>query len=297
MNQQIEAFITAQIADHCGSRYKKLQFRRSGTGCINETWLAAAEGREPLFVKVGTSSAKDMYDQEMTGLALLRQVGGLRIPVTHFAAADDECACLVMEYIDLTPVPAASEAALGEGLAELHSLTGERFGLQEDNYIGRSPQVNGFADDWWAFFCDRRLTVQLEMAKDNGMRTRLQDRIRELIDAVPAAFADHRPAPALLHGDLWTGNVSADSSGKPCIYDPAVYHGDGETDIAMSRMFQSLGDRVYEVYHSHHPLQAGHRVRRSLYDLYHWMNHFNLFGVTYLGQVEHCVDSVLAEIS
>ena len=297
MNQQTEALIIAQTVEHCGSDYQKLRLRRSGTGCINETWEAYGDGLQSLFVKAGPAAAADMYEQEIAGLELLQQVSGLRIPRAHFSASDDHCACLVMEFVELGPVPAASETALGEGLAELHSITGKQFGLAEDNYIGRSLQLNGFSNDWWAFFCDKRLTPQLEMAKDNGMRAQLLDRIQALIDSIPGAFSDHQPNASLLHGDLWGGNVSADADGNPCIYDPAVYYGDAETDIAMSKMFQSLGSRVYEVYHSHHPRQPGHDVRRRLYDLYHWMNHFNLFGVTYLGQVEHCVDSVLAEIS
>ena len=296
MNNKIEAFIVAAIAEHCGNQYERLRLSRSGLGCINETWKASGDGLEPLFVKVGGPEAKDMYEKEIAGLALLRQVTGLRIPDAFFVASGEDCACLVMEFIELGPVRAASEKPLGEGLAELHSLTRNQFGLEDDNYIGRSVQINGQADEWWTFFCEKRLGVQWEAAEDNGMRLALLDRIADLIARVPVDFASHQPRASLLHGDLWNGNVSADPEGKPCIYDPAVYFGDAETDIAMSKMFQPLGPRVYQAYHSHHPLQPGHESRRALYDLYHWLNHFNLFGVTYLGQVEHCVDVVLNEL-
>ncbi|MDX1694770.1 MAG: fructosamine kinase family protein [Ketobacteraceae bacterium] len=295
MNNKTEDFIRSRVVEFCGGHYEKLQLQRSGLGCINETWQAHGEGLEPLFIKVGAASAADMYEQEIKGLKLLEQAQRFRVPKAHFVAANDNVACLVMEFIDLGPVRGGSEKAVGEALAELHSFTNDQFGLAEDNYIGRSPQVNGFADNWWAFFCERRLTVQMEMAKDNNMRDQLVDRIQRLIDTVPAAFGEHAPAASLLHGDLWSGNMSVDENGKPAIYDPAVYYGDAETDIAMSKMFQSLGDRVYEVYHSHHPRREGMETRRNLYDLYHWLNHFNLFGVTYLGQVEQCVDAVLAE--
>ena len=296
MNNTIEAFLVDAIVDHCGQRYEGLRLSRSGLGCINETWKVHGDGLEPLFVKVGVPAAKDMYEKEMTGLTLLTQVEGLRIPRALFTAAGEACACLVMEFIELGPVRPSSEVLLGEGLAELHGITADRFGLDQDNYIGRSVQCNDQVDDWWSFFCAQRFGVQWEAAKDNGMRVVLLDRIAELIARVPDAFAEHQPRASLVHGDLWTGNVSVDSDGMPCIYDPAVYFGDSETDIAMSKMFQQLAPGVYQAYHSHHPLQPEHELRRTLYDLYHWMNHFNLFGVTYLGQVEHCVDMVLNDV-
>lgn len=296
MNRAIEAFVTSQIVDQFGNQYEKLKLRRSGAGCINETWEAYGDGLQSLFVKVGRQEAETMYQREMEGLALLAQADKLRIPQAYQVAANEDCAILLMEFIPLQPLRLNSEIALGEGLAQLHSMTAERFGLAEDNFIGRSRQVNGFADDWWSFYCEKRLAVQLDMASSNGMRGELQERIKRIIDVVPQFFSDHQPQASLLHGDLWNGNVSADSGGMPVIYDPAVYYGDAETDIAMSQMFQRLGNAVYEEYYHQHPPKPGYEVRRNLYDLYHWMNHFNLFGVTYLGQVEHAVDAILYKI-
>lgn len=296
MNKTIESFIREQIVATCGNDYRNVHFRRSGVGCINETWQAFGEGLSSLFIKVGRSDAADMYEREREGLVLLSQARKLRIPQAYTVAANEHCACLIMEFIQLQPLRLAAQVALGEALAELHSISTDQYGLAEDNYIGRSRQVNGFAEDWWEFYCDKRLTVQWEMAKRNGMRSELLQRLQRLIERVPAHFAYHKPRASLLHGDLWSGNVAADTAGTPVIYDPAVYYGDAETDIAMSQMFQSLGAGVYETYYQYLPAQSGHARRRSLYDLYHWLNHFNLFGVTYLGQVERAADTVLQEI-
>lgn len=296
MNKEIEAFISQQIVELCGSDYKKIRLRRSGVGCINETWEAYGDNIASLFVKVGRPEAEDMYIQEQYGLELLAQAESIRVPEVYGVASGNDCACLMMEFIALEPLRLNSQVALGEALAEMHDITNNQFGLDRDNYIGRSKQVNGLASDWWTFYCEKRLGVQLDMARNNGMRGELQDRISQLIEVVPGYFSNYQPKASLLHGDLWNGNVAADAKGNPVIYDPAVYYGDAETDIAMSQMFQSLGNAVYDVYYKHHPAQPEYQIRKHLYDLYHWLNHFNLFGVTYLGQVERAVDALLLKI-
>ena len=296
MDRAIESFIAEKTVEHCGSEYQDLKLRRSGVGCINETWEIYGDNLASLFLKLGRATAHDMYLREMEGLSLLSQAQKIKIPKAYAVESNGDCALLIMEFIPLQPLRVASEVALGEGLAELHSLTSETFGLANDNYIGRSLQPNELCDDWWDFYCNQRLGVQLAMAADNGMRGELQERLKTLIEHIPQFFKFHQPKASLLHGDLWNGNVAADLSGTPVIFDPAVYYGDAETDIAMSQMFQPLGNAVYDVYYKHFPSQPGHDLRRHLYDLYHWLNHFNLFGVTYLGQVERSLDALLLKM-
>ena len=294
----LHRLISDELADHLGSHYKRAKWQRSGVGCINETWKVYGEGLQALFVKLGSPDAEDMYLRERDGLKLLEQAERFRVPEVVVLIKNEHCACLVLEFLELNSLrEPRSETAFGEALAELHSITGNQFGLDHDNYIGKTCQVNGYRDDWWQFFCEKRLKTQWSMAADNNMRAALLQRIDTVIGAIPKYFSGHNPQPSLLHGDLWTGNTAVDASGQPVIYDPAVYFGDSETDIAMSKMFQPLGSRVYDAYFGCRPAVAGIEIRQHVYDLYHWLNHFNLFGVNYLGQVEFAVDQLFYKIT
>ncbi|MCG8317407.1 MAG: fructosamine kinase family protein [Pseudomonadales bacterium] len=294
----LQQLINEELAEQLGTNYARAKWQRSGVGCINETWQISGEGLQSLFVKVGAPDAEDMYLREQEGLELLSKAERFRVPTVITRIKNEHSACLVMEFLVLTSLrEPRAETAFGEALAELHDITATQFGLEQDNYIGRSRQVNGFMDDWWPFFCEKRLRSQWSMAADNNMREALLQRIDAVIAAIPEYFSDHTPTASLVHGDLWSGNVAVDSDGTPAIYDPAVYFGDSETDIAMSKMFQPLGARVYDAYFSCRPATPGTEVRQHVYDLYHWLNHFNLFGVNYLGQVEFAVDELFHKIT
>jgi len=260
-------------------------------GSINETWKVSARGQDTLFLKLGAVDGEDMYRREFQGLKALGQAGGLRVPEPLLVKRLRHCAVLVMEFICLSPVRQPHKA-LGVALAELHGIEGGRFGYQEDNFIGCSYQKNEWKDDWWDFFCQNRLAVQLQMAKSNGMGGAVIESVLDIIMRVPARFADHRPSPSLLHGDLWTGNTACDEAGRPVVYDPAIYYGDSETDMAMSQMFGSLPTSSYEAYYCHRPARDEAALRKPIYDLYHWLNHFNIFGATYLGSVEQTVKQI-----
>ena len=163
-------------------------------------------------------------------------------------------------------------AALGRMLAGLHRQRGPRYGWHRDNYIGLSPQANGWAEDWNEFWWSRRLAPQLERA---GLRA----------EFLRHALEDHRPAPALLHGDLWSGNAGFIDEG-PVVFDPAVYYGDREADLAMTELFGGFASEFYAAYQRELPLGEGYAWRKHLYNLYHLLNHLNLFGGAYRAQVE-----------
>jgi protein-ribulosamine 3-kinase len=205
-------------------------------------------------------------------------------------------AFLALEWIDLGPGTPAAEALLGEGLAALHRCLAPRFGLTRDNFIGSTPQPNGEKDDWVAFLRDRRLGFQLALAARNGHGGRLQDRGRRLLELLDVFFATYQPRPSLLHGDLWGGNWGMDGAGRPVIFDPAVYHGDREADLAMTRLFGGFGAAFYAAYVREWPLDAAAGTRRDLYNLYHVLNHLNLFGGGYRAQAEGMIDRLLAAI-
>jgi fructosamine-3-kinase len=176
----------------------------------------------------------------------------------------------------------------------LHAVTAERFGLDRDNAIGATVQRNALSGDWAGFWRDRRIGFQLDLAAENGYAGRLQDRGRRLLERTPAFFAGYRPAPSLLHGDLWAGNRAMLADGTPVIFDPAVYYGDREADLAMTRLFGGFGTRFYEAYDAEWPPDPGADARADLYNLYHALNHLNLFGGRYRALAESMIDRLLA---
>ena len=291
--RNIAVAISAALVDALGVQYANSSFAACGAGCINDTVKASAPGAEPVFIKLGPATALPMYEQEAKGLKLLSQCQAFRIPHVYFCTNVQNKAMLAMEFIAMEQVRPGQGEAFGQALAELHLIEQPRYGLDHNNYIGRSPQINRWTENWWDFYVECRLQPQLRLAVAKGMRAQLSSRLQQLMPLIPQAFTHHRPKASLVHGDLWSGNMAVDEQGKPTLFDPAVYFGDAETDLAMSRMFGALPANVYKAYHRALPLQQGHQLRQQVYDLYHWLNHFNLFGVTYLGQVEHTVNSLL----
>jgi len=183
-------------------------------------------------------------------------------------------AFLLLEFLDLGG--SGDHAALGRSLAALHARPGARFGWTRDNFIGATPQANAWHDDWAEFFRLRRIEPQLALAHSHGFDLEPP--------YVEALLAGHDPQPALLHGDLWSGNVGFVDAG-PVFFDPAVYYGDREADVAMTELFGGFPTSFYAAYEAALPLRPGYETRKHLYNLYHLLNHLNLFGGGYLGQV------------
>jgi protein-ribulosamine 3-kinase len=206
-----------------------------------------------------------MFGAEFEGLLALR-AAGVRAPAPLSHGVRDGAAFIEMERLQLGA--RADWPAMGRMLAALHRTTGERYGWATDNWIGLAPQANGWSGDWASFFFEKRLAPQARRA-----RMRLPD-LRKILEG-------HRPQPSLLHGDLWSGNAGFTAEG-PVFFDPAVYYGDREADVAMTELFGGFPPAFYEAYG---PLPEGYRVRKHLYNLYHLLNHLNLFGSGYLGQV------------
>jgi fructosamine-3-kinase len=246
------------------------------------------------FVKRLPLAERWRLDAEAHGLRRLAGAGAIRVPGVLGEGASDAEAWLELEWFDLHPPDAAADERMGTALARLHAESGRHFGLERDNAIGATPQPNAPSDDWIGFWRERRLGYQLDLAARNGYGGQLQDRGRRLLDEVPAFFAGHRPQPSLLHGDLWGGNRAMLADGTPVVYDPAVYYGDREADVAMTRLFGGFGPRFYAAYEHDWPLAEGAAERRDLYNLYHVMNHMNLFGGGYRAQGESMIDRLLA---
>jgi fructosamine-3-kinase len=199
----------------------------------------------------------------------------------------------VLEYLDLRTT--GDHAALGRMLAGLHSVRGEYFGWRRKNYIGSTPQLNRRATTWGDFWRDARLRPQIELARRNGLGRNLLEKAERLVEAVPKLLAGHSPSASQLHGDLWGGNAGFLPGGEPVIFDPAVYWGDREADLAMTELFGGFPPEFYRAYDEVAPRDAGYGTRKTLYNLYHVLNHANLFGGGYASRAERMIASLLAQ--
>lgn len=270
-----------------------------GGGCIH-TALAlsgAARGAQRYFAKVNESGLAPMFAAEADGLAALRAARSLTVPAVVARGSDDELAWLILEWLELGPLDAGSSATLGGALAAQHRLPQARFGWATDNFIGASVQANGWSDDWPAFWRDRRLHAQLRLAAANRLPSRMIDRGERLAADCGAFFRTYRPQPSLLHGDLWGGNAAALPDATPVVFDPAVHVGDREADVAMTELFGGFPRDFGAAYRAAWALDDGYRVRRELYNLYHVLNHANLFAGGYVRQSETAIEKLLAEIA
>ena len=245
------------------------------------------------LIKWHTSLLPGMFTAERRGLELLRAAGALRVPqVLAQNEATTECpAFIVIEWLDTGSKSPSGAEALGTGLAALHHVTAASYGLDHDNFIGANPQPNRPTDDWVSFFREHRLGFQTELARRNDLLTaararRLESLLAQLDDWLPT----HPPA-SLLHGDLWGGNWLTTTTGEPALIDPAVYYGHREADLAFTELFGGFPAAFYTAYQAAWPLESGYEERRDLYNLYHLLNHLNLFGGGYGGSV----DSILRQ--
>jgi fructosamine-3-kinase len=250
-----------------------------GGGCINNGSRLTTESGHSLFLKTNAFAPRDMFAAEALGLDALRVEDGPRIPEVYLHTPD----AILLE--DLRPVGrgAVYWENFGAQMAMLHSKTNDQFGFFQDNYIGSTPQVNQKENDGWEFFARHRLITQAELARRNGYFSKedvslVKKLCERLVDLVP-----EQPA-SIIHGDLWAGNMISDEQGAPALIDPATHYGWAEADLAMMTLFGSVPQSFYQAYEDVRPLTPGYQKRFPLYNLYHLINHVNLFGVGYYGQ-------------
>lgn len=267
--------------------------RAVGGGDVSAAWRVETSD-SAVFVKTGPPASTDMFAAEAEGLAELAAPGVIRVPRVLACGCEGATAFVAIEWLDVGRPTRDTEARLGQQLAALHRTTRDRYGWHRDNTIGLTPQHNDWSADWVEFFGRQRLGFQLHLAAANGFGGSLQEQGAKLLGRLPAFFADYVPDASLLHGDLWGGNW-ASVDGEPVIFDPAVYYGDRESDLAMTRLFGGFGAAFYDSYEASAPLAPGHRARCDLYQLYHVLNHLNLFGGGYLGQAQELMRRLLKE--
>jgi fructosamine-3-kinase len=253
-----------------------------GGGCIHDARrLTLADGRD-VFIKSARGTAAACLAAEARGLALLDP--HLRVPhVLGEGTTAEGTRWIALEWLELRSLSATSWADLGRQLATLHAVTDPCHGLDHDNFIGSTPQLNSPCASWPEFFIERRLRPQLALARANGHPVPES----EILAFAATKLANHQPAASLLHGDLWSGNAAALPDATAVVFDPAPYHGDAETDLAMLELFG--GPLPSAFLHGYGPLAPDRMKRRSVYDLYHALNHLNLFGVGYATMVRRCL--------
>ncbi len=246
------------------------------------------------FLKTHQPHMYDMLQCEATNLSAIAETKEIKTPQVISCGKTTSYSFLLLEYLEL--IPTGSHAALGIGLAKLHQHCADFFGWQQNNWIGASTQPNKKNDNWISFWRDMRLGHQLELAKSNHAPHTLIQNCEKLLHNFALLFTNYQPKPSLLHGDLWSGNFAFIKEGVPVIYDPASYYGDHEADLAMTELFGGFDQDFYSAYNEHFAIDEDYSVRKDFYNLYHILNHFNLFGSGYAAQAERLCLKVLSEI-
>ncbi len=262
-----------------------------GGGDISAAWRLKGNDRD-IFLKTGRVASLPMFTGEAEGLAEIANAKAIRIPEVYAVGEAADAAFLALEWLSFETPDTDVARSFGERLANMHRNTASRYGWHRDNTIGLTPQENPWSDDWITFFQEHRIGYQLQLAADNGFSGELQQQGRRLLKRLPSYFDGYSPAASLLHGDLWSGNW-ASSGGEPVIFDPAVYYGDRESDLAMTRLFGGFSREFYDAYEAAWPMQSGWRERQDLYQLYHVLNHLNLFGSGYQGRALALMSALL----
>lgn len=255
--------------------------RGVGGGCINDGRRLETEDGARFFLKTNARAPQEMFAREAEGLEALREAaGGPRYPVVYLHGAD----FILLEDLDPAGRDADYWPELGRQLAKQHETTNPRFGFPHDNYLGSTPQPNAWTQDGFEFFAEQRLGFQARLARERMLLSSGEAaRVEALAKRLPALVPE-QPA-SLLHGDLWGGNVISDAGGRPALIDPAAHYGWAEAELGMTALFGGFAETFYAAYEEIRPLEAGWRGRLPLYNLYHLLNHLNLFGRSYYGQV------------
>jgi protein-ribulosamine 3-kinase len=264
-------------------------------GCINHAARLTA-GNHTFFIKWNESPPPGMFQKEAMGLALIKQTKTIRVPEVLGYFEGEGIQQSLPAFILMEFIPSGKRLSsytfqnLGEQLAQMHLHTlspGGKFGLEEDNYLGTSPQTNRWHEDWGNFFIEQRIKPQMELAFRNGkLPPARRSLLEKLIVRIPEILGNQTHQPVLLHGDLWIGNVLNDPNDHPVLIDPAVFYGDREAEIAYTRLFGGFQSEFYLAYQQVFPLETGFEIRKDLYNLYHLLNHLNLFGEPYGMQVD-----------
>lgn len=283
------------LSEITGETLKNASLNPVYGGDINHCYCLKADSLS-WFIKLNKPELKSMFAAEAEGLKELARTQTINVPKVITCGNNAEFSYLILEYIDLKPCRSEAEHHLGQKLAQLHRQKQPFYGWHIDNTIGKTPQHNQSCDDWIEFWQKQRLYKQLQLAAEKGYTGKLQTQGEKLCADLSRFFSSYKPQASLVHGDLWSGNAACDYSGNPVIFDPACYYGDREVDLAMTELFGGFGRSFYAAYQSEWSLDEGYPIRKTLYNLYHILNHLNLFGSGYESQASGMIARLLAEL-
>jgi fructosamine-3-kinase len=259
-------------------------------GCINQGYAVSGNGLI-YFVKINQANQEAMFAAEALGLKQIHATKTIRVPEPICWGIAEKSSYLVLEWLEFGGGNSQSWEKMGQNLARLHQVSlSDRFGWHCNNTIGSTPQINTVSNNWADFFAHQRIGYQLRLAKERGGNFPDEDQV---IPAISEILSQHQPHPSLVHGDLWSGNAAITVDGEPVILDPATYWGDREVDLAMTELFGGFPAAFYRGYNDVFPLDAGYQKRKTLYNLYHILNHFNLFGGGYASQANRMLQEIL----
>ena len=282
--------IAREITKATGKPFEITNTRSVGGGCINQGYKISS-GERDYFVKLNQASQVEMFAAEALGLKQMYATQTITVPQPIcYGTAGNSC-YIVLEWLDLGGSSSQAWTDMGSQLAQMHKKgTADRFGWDRNNTIGSTPQINTWMDNWADFFAEQRIGYQLKLAKRRGGS--FPDTTK-VVEAVREQLADRKPEASIVHGDLWSGNAAVNKAGKPVILDPATYYGDREVDIAMTELFGGFPSSFYRGYDRVWQLDAGYKRRKTIYNLYHILNHFNLFGGGYGSQANRMIEQII----
>ncbi|BAQ60829.1 ribulosamine/erythrulosamine 3-kinase [Geminocystis sp. NIES-3708] len=275
--------ITNAINQNNDSKFELINYKSIGGGCINQAYQLIGKDKS-YFVKLNNASKIEMFLAEVVALEEIYHTNTIIVPKPICYGVSGNNSYLVLEYLNLGRGDSQSWGLLGQKLALLHQIKIKKpFGWHRNNTIGSTPQINNYDDNWANFFAEKRIGYQLKLANRRGGNF---TNPQEIIEKVRSILTNHNPFPSLVHGDLWSGNAGFKDNGEGVVFDPACYYGDREVDIAMTELFGGFPSIFYEGYNHQWALDKGYNQRKTIYNLYHILNHFNLFGGSYESQAK-----------
>jgi len=280
--------ISHQLSDVLGKPFKISERETLEGGDINDCYCIG-DGNDRFFLKLNDRDLLVRFETEAESLRILNEAECVQVPQFLHLGTCREKSFLILNYLPTKVLDNDSAYTLGQELAQLHSW-GEQaeYGFDLDNYIGLTPQPNKWRRRWCRFFAEQRIAWQLQLCREKGINLGNIDTITSRVIDI---LMHHQPKPSLLHGNLWHGNTAVTVTG-PIIFDPSCYWGDRECDIAMTELFGGFPRSFYDGYQSVWPLGDGYQERKELYNLYHVLNHCNLFGGSYIAQAEHSIEKL-----
>ena len=283
--------ISTQLSETLMFSFEIIEKTKLQGGEVNDCYMIS-DGEQRYFVKTNKRDFLSKFEVEAENIRIMRESNTVFVPELIMTGKTKENAFIVLNYLPVKPLDnAANSFKFGQQLAKLHQWGEQKeYGFDQDNYLGATLQPNKWDKKWNRFFAEQRIGWQLQLMQEKGIN--LVD-INDFTHLISDKLAGHQPKPSLLHGDLWHGNAASSVFGPIC-YDSACYWGDRECDLAMTELFEGFQPEFYQGYESVFPLEPGYHDRKEIYNLYHLLNHYNLFGGHYLAESERAINKVLS---